>query len=82
MTTFGTRLRQARERRKWSIQDLADASSVPYITIYRLEMAANRETMTGTGAKLALALGVSLDWLAGVYEKEQTDDLSRVPPHA
>jgi transcriptional regulator with XRE-family HTH domain len=67
---FGERLRQAREARHWSQQELADASGVPYLTIYRCERGLHQEPRVSIAAKLARALGVSLDLLAGLYETD------------
>ena len=61
MATFGERLKRLREARGWSQQDLADESGVPYITIYRCERGLHQEPRVGVAAKLARALGVSLD---------------------
>lgn len=70
MTTFGERLRTLRDLRHWSQQELAARADVPYMTIYRLERGIYADTLTATSAKLARALGVSLDVLAGVYEAQ------------
>ena len=67
MATFGERLKRLREARGWSQQDLADESGVPYITIYRCERGLHQEPRVGVAAKLARALGVSLDVLADTY---------------
>jgi len=67
MATFGERLRRLREARGWSQQELADRSGVPYITIYRCERGMHQEPRVGVAAKLARALGVSLDVLADTY---------------
>jgi len=65
--TFGQRLKRLREVRGWSQQELADHSGVPYITIYRCERGMHHEPRVGVAAKLARALGVSLDVLANTY---------------
>jgi len=68
MTTFGERLRKLRQARKLTQQELAERSGVPYMTIYRVEKGINTDILTATSVKLARALSVSLDVLAGVYE--------------
>ena len=68
MATFGERLRKLRQARKLTQQELAERSGVPYMTIYRLEKGINADILTTTSVKLARALSVSLDVLAGVYE--------------
>ena len=74
MATFGERLKRVREDRGWSLQELADRSGVPYITIYRCERGQHQEPRVGVAAKLARALGVSLDVLAGTYDAVLDDD--------
>jgi transcriptional regulator with XRE-family HTH domain len=67
MSTFGERLKHLREARGWTQQELAERSQVPYITIYRCERGQHQEPRVGVAAKLARALGVSLDVLANTY---------------
>jgi transcriptional regulator with XRE-family HTH domain len=67
MSTFGERLKRLREERGWTQQELADRSRVPYITIYRCERGQHQEPRVSVAAKLARALGVSLDVLANTY---------------
>ena len=78
MATFGERLRKLRQARKLTQQELAERSGVPYMTIYRLEKGINADILTTTSVKLARALSVSLDVLAGVYE----DTLGKHEPAA
>ena len=84
MSTFGARLKHLREARGWTQQELADRSRVPYITIYRCERGQHQEPRVTVAAKLARALGVSLDVLANTYgdvmrEDEEDDAVSRQP---
>jgi ribosome-binding protein aMBF1 (putative translation factor) len=65
--TFGERWIRLREQRGWSQQELAQRSGVPYLTIYRCERGLHQEPRVGIAAKLARALGVSLDVLANTY---------------
>jgi len=67
MSSFGERLKRLREDRGWSQQELAERSQVPYITIYRCERGLHQEPRVSVAAKLARALGVSLDVLANTY---------------
>jgi transcriptional regulator with XRE-family HTH domain len=75
MTTFGARLKQWREKRGWSQQELAKRSSVPYMTIWRAEAQAHHSPRMEIAKRLALALGVSLDVLCGLYEEEDTTSM-------
>jgi transcriptional regulator with XRE-family HTH domain len=80
MTSFGERLARLREARGWSQQELADRSGVPYITIYRCERGLHKEPRVSVAAKLARALGVSLDVLANTYGDVMKDkDSERMP---
>ena len=67
MATFGERLKLLREERGWSQRELAERSGVPYFTIYRCERGTHGEPRVSMAAKLARALGVSLDLLADTY---------------
>ena len=83
MLTFGERLKRLRETRGWSQQELADRSGVPYITIYRCERGLHQEPRVSVAAKLARALGVSLDILANTYgdvmQQDETDKSELLP---
>lgn len=68
MTTFASRLAQARESVGMSLQGLADASGTSRDSI-RLWLAGRVEPSIGNVAKLATALNVSPCWLAFGCEK-------------
>jgi transcriptional regulator with XRE-family HTH domain len=69
--TFGDRLRHERESRGWTQQQLAAKAGVPQETISRLETGKHRGPQMAVAVKLAQALKVSLDYLAGRYEDEE-----------
>jgi putative transcriptional regulator len=71
MQTFGQRLKAIREARGWSQGELAARAGVPYETVYRVERGLHHEPRVSIAAKLARTLGVSLDVLAGVYERPE-----------
>jgi transcriptional regulator with XRE-family HTH domain len=79
---FGERLARIRQARGWSQQELADRSGVPYITIYRCERGQHQEPRVSVAAKLARALGVSLDVLADTYGDREQDKGSEFLPTA
>jgi transcriptional regulator with XRE-family HTH domain len=87
MSSFGKRLQEVRENHGWSIQDLADRSGVPYITIYRTEKGIHKEPRIGIAVQLAKALGVPVELLAGAYDdvlrqekqEEKSPDNERMP---
>jgi transcriptional regulator with XRE-family HTH domain len=70
MKTFGERLKQLREKRGFTVMQLAATSGVPYETIYRVERGTHQEPRVSVAVKLARALGLSLDVLAGVYDED------------
>ena len=81
MATFGERLKRIREKRGWTLRELAERSGVPYETIYRCEHGTHQEPRVSVAAHLARALGVSLDVLAGVYDQNDIDeDAAPSPP--
>ena len=57
------RLRRLRERRVWTLQELASRSGVHYTTIARAETQRGYKPRPGTIRKLADALGVSAEYL-------------------
>ncbi|HSX83367.1 MAG TPA: helix-turn-helix transcriptional regulator, partial [Candidatus Saccharimonadia bacterium] len=64
-----------------SQQELADQAHVPDITIYRCERGLHQEPRVSVAAKLARALGVSLDVLADTYgEVMQENQSSELEP--
>ena len=74
MATFGHRLRRARETRGWTQRELAARAGVDYFVIYRCERGTHTAPRVDVAARLARTLGVSLDYLAGLYEHDDTDD--------
>jgi transcriptional regulator with XRE-family HTH domain len=71
MTTFGARLKQLRDQKGWSQQDLAAVTQVPYMTIWRAEAATHQYPRMDVAKRLARGLGVSLDLLCGLYDEEE-----------
>ena len=63
METIGTRLRQARERRVLTQEDLSQLAGVTEATISRMENGKSGPTRPSTVRKLAEALGVEPGWL-------------------
>ena len=70
---FGQRLRRIREERGVSVHELATRARVPYHTIYRVEHGLHASVRLDVAVKLAKALGVTLDYLAGMYEDTPPD---------
>ena len=67
---IGERLRRLRDKRGFSVRQLARLAAVPHETISRLENHQQRHPSLPVAMRLAKALGVTLDYLAGMYEDE------------
>jgi transcriptional regulator with XRE-family HTH domain len=80
MQSFGQRLRRLREERGFTPRELARESGVQYETIYRVEHGIHHEPRLRDVIKLARALRVSLDTLAGLYESTESDTQSEESP--
>jgi transcriptional regulator with XRE-family HTH domain len=77
---FSQRLKQVRERRGFSQNGLAKTSGVAQAIIQRLE-AGTRDVerlSVGVARRLARALGVSLDYLIGMYEEDEDEPAQAV----
>jgi transcriptional regulator with XRE-family HTH domain len=70
-STFGERLRRIREQRKLTQQELAERAGIRYETINRIENGKHAEPRVYVAAALARALGVTVDYLAGMYKDER-----------
>jgi len=62
VNAMGARLRAARQRKAWALEDLAQASGVMVATLSRLEND-KQEPRPSTIRKLAAALDVEPGWL-------------------
>ena len=80
----GKRIRRLREKHGLTLRALAAKAGVPTSSINAVEQG----TRTGarlsleTGKKLALALGVTLDYLSGMHEELGRDDEDSMPEPA
>jgi XRE family transcriptional regulator of biofilm formation len=63
---FGERLHMLRQQKGLSVRQLARLAHVPHETISRLENTQQRSPSLPVAMRLAHALGVSLDYLAGM----------------
>ena len=70
---FGQRVRQWRERRRLSTQELSDRTGISYQTLWRIERGKHKDPGLFTAALIARELGVSLDLLAGLYAGTDTE---------
>jgi transcriptional regulator with XRE-family HTH domain len=71
--TVGQRIQRVREQRKLSRQQLADMAGVGVNAIHGVETGRRygKRLTLETGIRLAKALGVTLDYLAGAYEGQE-----------
>jgi transcriptional regulator with XRE-family HTH domain len=77
---IGKRIKELRSKRGMTLRQLAEASHVPQSTLSMVETGAREgQNLTLlTGKRLARALGVSLDVIAGVYEDEEETEAAGV----
>jgi len=75
-TSIGERLKRLRPSRGMTLRQLAGLAHVPQSTLSSVETGAR-----AGGKRLARALGISLDVIAGVYEEEEGEmDADATPP--
>jgi len=66
MEDFGVRLKAQRQVRAWTVRHLGRLARVDAGWISRLESGERRNISVDAAARLAVALGVSLDYLVGL----------------
>jgi transcriptional regulator with XRE-family HTH domain len=71
---IGQRVQQRRQRLGWTQEDLAHASKVRQATISRIEQGQRKNPGADVIRRLARALGVTSDWLIGMYEDDDQED--------
>ena len=67
--TLGARIETLRKRKGWTQRELARVANVPHVTLSHLERDIRTDVTTETAKRLARALGVSLDYLCGMYDE-------------
>jgi transcriptional regulator with XRE-family HTH domain len=72
---LGKRVTRARERRRLSVQDLADLSQVSYQNVWRIEHGQQGKPNVFLIGRLCLALGVTIEQLVGLYEEEKDSEI-------
>ena len=70
---LGQRIKTQREKKGWSQHELARQSGIPQGTISRIESGTMHDIQTTYAKRLARALGISLDYLVGMYEDEDDE---------
>lgn len=73
--SIGERLKHLRKSRGLTLRQLAGLAHVPQSTLSSVETGARAggKLTLDTGKRLARALGISLDVIAGVYEEEASE---------
>jgi transcriptional regulator with XRE-family HTH domain len=73
--TLGERIIYLRSKKHLSQSQLARQAGIPYSTLCSLEkgLRSGEKVSLGIAKRLALALGVTLDYLAGMYEEDEND---------
>jgi transcriptional regulator with XRE-family HTH domain len=74
MVSFGRRLKKIRLERGLSSRELGRRADIPHETISRLENNSRANPSLPAAMRLAQALGVTLDYLAGMYEEEGEEE--------
>ena len=77
MEPLGTRIKTLRERKGLNQSELARASGIAPATISRLESGDLRDVQTAVARRIARALGVSVDYLIGMYEDDDDEPVYR-----
>jgi len=68
---LGDKIQTLRRKRGWSQRELSRHSGVRQALISELELGKKDDTTGKILVKLALHLGVSVDYLAGMYDSER-----------
>ena len=79
--TLGARIKRERERHGWSQNELARQAKVRQALLSELESGRKADTTGSVLRRLARTLGVSIDYLAGLYdEDDETSPATRPRP--
>jgi transcriptional regulator with XRE-family HTH domain len=75
--SLGNRIKTLREQRGWSIRELSRRANVRQATLSEIESGKRRDMTTETAKRIALALGVGVDFLIGTWSSpDETEPLS------
>lgn len=70
---FARRVTYIREQRGWTQQELAKRAETSYQTIWRIERGLHKEPGIYLAARIARALGVTVDYLVGMYSESELE---------
>ena len=71
---LGKRIKRERERHGWSQSELGRRAEVRQAQISELEAGKRDDASASVLRRLARCLGVSMDYLAGMYEDDEDED--------
>lgn len=71
LSTFAERLRFRREQSKYSLEDLAQMTLIPFSRLESLEQGSSSEPILSEILSFTRALVVTADWLIGVYKPHE-----------
>jgi transcriptional regulator with XRE-family HTH domain len=71
---IGERIQREREKRGWTQQELADKAKVKQPVISRLEKQVQQSVSSDALKRLARVLGVTSDYLIGMYDQDESDE--------
>ena len=72
--SLGQRIRTLREQKGWSVRELSRRANVRQATLSEIENGKRRDMTTETAKRIALALGVGVDFLIGTWEREEDSE--------
>ena len=75
--TLGGRIKRERERHGWSQNELSRRAQVRQALLSELETDKRRDTSGSVLRRLARTLGVSMDYLAGLYDPDEDEAPTR-----
>lgn len=70
---IGKRLAKARKGKGWTLRELAQQARVNHAWIARLESGERHNISLEAGARMAVALGITLDYLAGITTTSKSE---------
>jgi len=82
MWAFGERMRKRREQIDMAQVELARLTGMPQARLSEFEHGVRTEMTVSTALKIARALGVGLDYLAGTWDAEAEAAPAAAPPTA
>jgi transcriptional regulator with XRE-family HTH domain len=81
LMALGDRIKEHRERHGWTLRELARLAAVDAAWIQRLESGQRHNISLDAAKRVALVLGVSLDYLAGIIDRPYASGSSHEMRH-